>query len=151
MYEYQLIPVSRLIEHLGDKGLFDQAAADELQSAATRLSVEGFQEPIIIQAIFNMARPEVLEEIKRFRESPDEHRELNHIRLLKVDLFKDLIGKLNGEQADIEAAFQQVSGAIELTLAQALYYIPHHHPKAIDAIVGTYLAIARQQINSTSK
>lgn len=140
------LPLLRMIEHLGDEGLLDVAELPKLMESARRLNQRGFSNEIIIAALFNWhfhRNPDLHAEIERFRENEEEHRRLTQLRIPKNELLTLMQPHLNGEWGDIVTAFATVADDAPLTSDQAIFYIPGHHPKAIDALVLVYLGHAK--------
>lgn len=140
------LPLLRMFEHLGDEGLLDAAEVPSLMASARHLNQQGFTNEVIIAALFNWhfhRNPDLRSEIDRFRENEEEHTRLMKLRIPKGELLKLMQPHLNGEWEDIATAFATVTDDAPLTSDQAIFYIPSHHPKAIDALVLVYLGHAK--------
>jgi len=141
---HHLLPLARLIEHLGDKGFLSADEVAEFQFQCRRLTFMNFSETVIREALFCWKGPEVHAAIRQFDETDGERHRMSSLTLKKSELLNAVRPLLNGEAPDVESAFSKLADAQTLTFIQALGYIPHHHPKAIDAIVATYLGRARE-------
>lgn len=140
------LPLLRMVEHLGDEGLLGAAELPGLMASARHLNQQGFTNEVIIDALFNWhfhRNPGLRAEIDRFRENEEEHVRLTNLRIPKSELLKLMQPHLNGERSDIEAAFATVPDDALLTSDQAVFYIPGHHPKAIDALLLVFLGHAK--------
>ncbi len=135
-----LLSIARLIAHLEDEGLITAEDAREKRVAARRLIDEGFDEHIIVEALFCWAKPRVREHIFRFDVAA--HRaELRAARVTKQMVIDVVRATLDGDDlVAVERRFSHDHDDALLTPEHVLSSIPDHHPATIDRIIDVFLA-----------
>lgn len=133
-----LLTVAQLISHLGDEGLLSNEEAQEKLRQARTLTNEGFDEGVVIEALFCWSSPEIRARIAKFHESQELHAARERLRIPRCELLVLLRQRLAPN--DLAVIERQFDGHEEFAPGQILHFIPAHYPRIVDLIVDQYLS-----------